>query len=99
MLRQVQSIETRDDELFITNMHAETRVNHDGDMSQGLRVYKASPEHILVQIRSVGPTNGRYGHVAGVSKPAYSQVGLDRVGIDALIKHLEKLRGQLLKKP
>lgn len=73
----------------------ETRVKYDGDANNGVRVYKVSPEHVGIQLRTFGPVNGQYGRRAGVDTAAYSMLSVDRVGLNSLIATLSRFRDML----
>lgn len=83
-------------ELFIANEHAHTHVDHDGGTDSGLRVYQDSPDTVCIQVRTFGPTNGKFGYRArGKARPAYSTVSLDSEALDRLIAELTKLRREV----
>lgn len=75
--------------------YIETHVRHEGNADSGVRVMRSNPEAINLQIRSNGPVNGRYGRHAGVATPVYSQVALNREGINGLILALQAARDDL----
>jgi len=71
----------------------QTQIDHDGDSMPCVRVYGASPEQTVIQIRTYGSLTGNRN---GKTRPAYSSAYLDAKQIvelrAVLLTELERLK-------
>lgn len=82
----------RDGHLIIEKPYAKTTVTPTDDTVGCLRIYRDSPESVLLQIRTVGHT-GQYSK--GVKRTAFSHCSLQADELDSVIAALQKLRAEL----
>lgn len=76
----------------LTVTAAQTRIDHEGETDECVRVYKSSPECIAIQIRTFGPVaaSGQ-----GKERSAYSHAELNSSQLDKLIGALQQARAEL----
>lgn len=87
------TVRLADGSYFLNKPMAQTCVDHLGHPDAGVRIFKSTPEHLTLQIRTTGRTGGRG------SKPrkCYSSVMLDAGDIAGLIAELHLLLPQIVK--